>query len=72
MQSLLNSRRIGTERGPSPSIFDANIVIIIPLKLEHIEGISNAWLHCPLVHAEARIVTRSHVLPELGSEYVIV
>ena len=38
-QSLLNSRRIGTEKGPSPRIFDANIVIIIPLKLEHTEGI---------------------------------
>ena len=42
------------------------------LKLEHTEGISNMWLHCPLVHAETEIVTESHVLPEVESEYVTV
>ena len=39
-------------------------------KLKHAEGISKMWLHCPLVQAEAEIVTESHniILSEVESE----
>jgi hypothetical protein len=73
----LNSKGIGSEVGPSPRTFDANTVInidVILSKLTHAEGISNVWLHCPLVHADAGIVTESHLLTAVESEieYVIV
>jgi hypothetical protein len=64
--------------GPSPRTFDANTVIItigvILFKLTHAEGISNMWLHCPLIHSDAGIITESHLLTAVESEieYVIV
>ena len=68
LKLAVQPKRTVSEEGPSPRTFVANTVINMLLKLEQVEAISNMWLHCPLVHAEAEIVTESHVLPEMESE----
>ena len=56
--NLLNSKRTGSEVGPSPRIFVAYTVIKIMLvELEHAEGISSTWLHCPLIQVVAETTT---------------
>ena len=67
--NLLNATVTGREGGPSPSTLVANAITIMLVKLEHTDlEVSNMWLHCPLVHAEAEIATESHVFPEEESE----
>ena len=60
--------------GPSPRMLVANIVIVILDILEHTpsDGISNMWLHFPVVQVKAEIIAESHIRPEVESEYIIV
>lgn len=60
--NLLNSKNAGSEEGPLPRILVANTEIAMLVVSEHTGGISNVWLHCPLIHAEAKIITELHVL----------
>ena len=49
------------DTSPSPSIFDANTVTESAVEGEQREDeTSNSWLHTPLVHDEAGMVTELH------------
>lgn len=54
------------DTSPSPSMFDANTITKSVVEGEQSEDeTSNSWLHTPLVHDEAGMVTELHNSPEL-------